>query len=181
MLSHVVGMCMPLTNPLTAELTNNAYRACGMLPNGSPLPGLDDDERLVRRNYTKKLLRLTRSSEGFDERAIAAGFNFHPGSPRHLQRIAVLPNELVVDVISKVFRGLEYVYGSGRYIEAPYNLTLSFNVRPNDVLDKIKPLSSLFVDGTNLIQRGFASPLEPIYFVKLWGQFEVWGFISGVE
>lgn len=174
-------MCMPENHPLRSELTEKVYRACGMSPDGTLLPGLDDKERAIRMKYAKELLINTQSSIGLDDRKIFPGFNYHPGYPKEAQRVTMLDMNVVEKVASKVVRGIEYIQqGAKRYVEEPYRLKVFFPRNPNDpALQVIRQKCKIFSDGTNTIQRGAdpSTPEQPIYIIRLWNQWEIWGVI----
>jgi len=181
MVSHLMWMCMPETHPLRNELTEKVYRACGIAPNRKPLQGLDDKERRIRKLYAHKLISLTRPSNGFDEENAFPGFGYHAGYPKEIQRIVMLDKNMILDVATKVVRGLEYIQQKqNRYIEKPYKLEVYFPKNPREpALEVIREKSPIFSDGTNSIQRGANpdKPLEPIYIIRLWSQWEIWGVI----
>jgi len=176
---------MPENHPLRSELTEKVYRACGMGRDGKPIPGLSDKEREERMKYAKRLLSSTRPAGDLDEHDLFPGFGFHLGYPREIQRATLIPENLVTEVASKVVRGIEYIQkGSQRYIEAPYQLHVFFPKNPNDLsLQEVRSKCKIFSDGTNTIQRGAdpEKPLEPIYIIRLWNQWEICGVVMHEE
>ena len=184
-LSHIMWMCMPETHPLREELAARVYRACGMGRDGKPLPELSDKEREERMKYAKRLLSSTRPSSGIDEKNLFPGFGFHAGYPKEIQRATFIPENLVSEVASKVVKGIEYIQkGSQRYIETPYQLHVFFPKNTESPsFQEIRAKCSIFSDGTNTIQRGAdpKKPLEPIYIIRLWNQWEIWGVIMHEE
>lgn len=184
-ISHLMWMCMPETNPLREELVAKVFRACGSTPDGKPLPGLDRKERRIRKLYAQKLVSLAEPSNGFDEANAFPGFGYHSGYPREIQKITRLDGELVSNLAIKVVRGFEYIQqGKNRYIEKPYVLDVYFPKNPHEPsLEIIRKKSPLFSDGTNSIQRSAdpTRPLEPVYIIRLWNQWEIWGVIMHQE
>ena len=174
-------MCMPEDHPLRPELAARAYRAWGMTPEGKPLPGLSEKERHARMQYAKKTISSTIPASQIDERRMLPGFNFHPGYPKDAQRATVFDQQTLLDVASKVVRGIEYIQQDRkRYIEKPYKLEIYFPRDPHDPgLTAVRNICKVFFDGTNTIQRGAVPgrPLEPIYIIKIWNLWEIWGVI----
>ena len=128
---------------------------------------------------------MTKPSNGLDETDAFPGFGYHKGYPREIQRITLLDSKLVSNVAMKVVRGLEYIQQrKNRYIEKPYILSVYFPKDPHKLsLEIVREKSPLFSDGTNSIRRG-ADPnksLEPIYIIRLWDQWEIWGVIIHEE
>lgn len=184
-LSHIMWMCMPETHPLREELTEKVYRACGMGRDGKPIPELSSKERGERMKYAKRLLASTRPGDDIEEKNLFPGFGFHAGYPKRIQRATLIPENLVTEVASKVVRGIEYIQkGSERYVEAPYRLDVFFPRNTTDSsFQEIRAKCRIFSDGTNTIQRGSdpEKPLEPIYIIRLWNQWEIWGVIMHEE
>ena len=185
LISHLMWMCMPETHPLKKELTAKVYKACGLTTDGKPLSGLTNKERRIRKLYTKDLLSLASPSNGLDEANIFPGFGYHEGYSREIQKITRLDSEFVSNIAMKVVRGLEHIQqGKNRYIEKPYVLNVYFPKNPNELsLKIIREKCPLFSDGTNSIQRGTDpnKPLEPVYIIRLWDQWEIWGVIMHEE
>lgn len=181
-ISHIMWMCMPETNPLVPELRQRVYRACGIGPNGKPLFGLKHEERVRRQNYLRKLLATTSPAGNLDENSLMPGFTFHSGYPKEIQMSTCFDKEIVEELATKVVRGLEYIQGGRqRYIEPPYKLEIYFPTNPKDTnLQAMRDLCPIFFDGTNLIQRGAvpSRPLEPVYIIRLWNHWEIWGVIA---
>lgn len=181
LISHVMWMCMPENHPLRAELAQKVYRACGMGMDGKPLPGLNEKERKIRLMYARQILESTVPITEIDKKTMLPGFGFHANYPENIQRAAIIDNQTLISVASKVVRGLEYIQKKqNRYIEKPYRLEVYFPNNPHDVgLAKIRNICPIFSDNTNTIQRGAdpTKPLEPIYIIKLWKQWEIWGVI----
>lgn len=184
-LSHLMWMCMPSSNPLTAELRIKALRAFGVGPNGKPLAGLDKREQGIRLAYLRRVMSETVSWTEINERKVMPGFGFHEGYGRNSQRGTLLNKEKLGQVAEKIVRGVEYIQkGSKRYIEEPYKLDVYF---PRDTqspeFEEIRRKCPVFYDGTNKIQRGAAPerPLEPIYIIRIWDQWEIWGVIMHSE
>jgi hypothetical protein len=113
------------------------------------------------------------------------GFTFHAGYSKAEQRYTQFDIKLVEELAAKVVRGLEYIQGKRqRYIEPPYKLEIYFprdNKDPS--LKTISDMCPVFSDGTNTIQRGAVPerPLEPIYIIRLWNHWEIWGVIIHEE
>lgn len=182
LVSHLMWMCMPENHPLRDELTERVYRACGIGRDGRPIPGLSDNEKEKRMEYGRRLLASAKPAGDLDEGNLFPGFGFHAGYPKEIQRVTFIPENLVFEVASKVVKGIEYIQkGSRRYIENPYQLHVFF---PKDTggssLQEIRGKCKIFSDGTNTIQRGvdLEKPLEPIYIIRLWDQWEIWGVIT---
>ena len=181
LISHVMWMCMPENHPLRAELTQKVYRACGMGANGKPLSGLDEKERRIRLMYAQKLLKSTVPATEIDKNRMMPGFGYHANYPENMQRATIMDYPTLILVASKVVRGLEYIQKKqNRYIENPYRLDVYFPRSPHDAdLVTVRNICPIFSDNTNTIQRGAdpARPLEPIYIIRLWNQWEIWGVI----
>lgn len=182
LVSHMMWLCMPKDHPLRSELIAKVYRACGLTPDARPLPGLKYNERTIRKKYGRELISMTQSAEGFDDNNIFPGFGFHPEYSRSFQRVTKLNLKFLERVAEKVIRGLEYTHQGGkRYIESPYTLEIFFPDIPYEQsLEKLRNLSPVSSDGTNLIQRAVApkKPLEPIYIIRLWDIWEIWGVVE---
>ena len=182
--SHLMWACMPEEHPLRSELSEKFFRACGITPNGELLPGLTDRERNIRKLYAKKLFLLAKSSNGFDEKNIFPGFGYHAGYPKNIQKIVQINSDLmssILNVASKVVRGFEYTQGGcNRYIEEPYNLNVYFiKDQHSPAIELMKKQCPILFDGTNTVQRcaSPAKPLEPVYIIRLWDQWEIYGVI----
>jgi len=183
-LSHLMWICMPEDNILREELIAKVYRACGLMPDGKPMPELSDKERNIRKLYARELFSLARSQNShpsFKEESIFPGFGYHAHYTKEMQSVVLLDIKLIESVAIKVVRGLEYIQQrSGRYIEKPYKLEVYFPRNSDDPsLRVVREKSPIFSDGTNLIQRAAVPdrPLEPIYIIRLWNQWEIWGAI----
>lgn len=180
-ISHVMWMCMHEDHPLKAELTQRVYRACGIGTDGRPLSGLDEKERRIRLMYARKLLESTVPAAEIDKNRMMPGFGYHANYPENIQRATLMDYPTLISVASKVVRGLEYIQKKqNRYIEKPYKLEVYFPNNPHDPnLVAIRNICPIFTDGTNTIQRGAVPdiPLEPVYIIKLWNQWEIWGVI----
>lgn len=174
-------MCMPSSNPLAHELRNKAYRAFGIGPNGKPLAGLEQKEQRARLAYLRRLMSETIPSKEVDERMLMPGFGFHEGYERNSQRSTLLNKEKLTRVAEKIVRGVEYIQkGAKRYVEDPYKLEIYFPHNPyDDACTALRKICPTFHDGTNTIQRGAVSdrPLEPVYIIRIWEQWEIWGVI----
>lgn len=179
-ISHIMWMCMPEDHPFRAELTQKVYRACGMGIDGKPLPNLDERERRTHLIYARKLLQSTVPAE-IGKNRMMSGFGYHHNYPENIQRATIIDYPTLISVASKVMRGLEYIQKKqNRYIEKPYRLEVYFPSNPHDAdLTIVRNICPIFSDGTNIIQRGAdsARPLEPVYIIRLWDQWEIWGVI----
>jgi len=180
-LSHLMWMCMPSSNPLAPELRLKALRAFGIGPNGKPVAGLKKKEQQARLAYLRRLMSETIPSSEVDERMLMPGFGFHEGYDRSSQRSTLLNKEKLSRVAEKIVRGVEYIQkGAKRYVEYPYKLEIYFPSNPNDDACKtLRRICPVFHDGTNTIQRGAVPyrPLEPVYIIRIWDQWEIWGVI----
>jgi len=179
--SHQMWLSMPDTNPLTPELRIKVFRAFGMGPDGKGLPSLKPRERHARLQYLKKLMNATVPAGKIDENRMMPGFSFHPGYERAIQRGTLFDPKELERVAEKIIRGVEYIQkGAKRYIEEPYRMEAYPRVDAGGPEFKaIRDICPVFYDGTNTIQRGAVPerPLEPIYIIRVWNQWEIWGVI----
>lgn len=180
--SHLMWLCMPETNPLVPELREKVFRACGIRPDGKDMVELGHTELNIRKKYRKKLVDTTSPASDLNESLLMPGFSFHPGYSKEQHRYTRLDKKLVEGLAKKVIRGLEYIQeGQRRYIDQPYSLEVYFPHNPEVAeLRAVKNLCPIFTDGTNTIQRGVvpSKPLEPVYIVRLWEHWEIWGIIA---
>ena len=186
-ISHLMWMCIPASHLLRKELTAKVFRACGLTADGKPLPELTNKERCIRELYRKELLSFAKSpiEAKFDESSIFPGFEYHKESSKEAQKVTFLNAKFIENIAKKVVRGLEYIQQKrNRYIENPYKLEVYFPQNPHESsLKIIREKSPIFSDGTNSIQRGADpnKPLEPVYIIRLWNQWEIWGVIMHEE
>lgn len=180
-LSHIMWLSMPADHPLTPELRTKVFRACGMTPDGGPLPDLSPKERRIRVAYCKKLMMTTVPASSEMMRRSLPGFGPHKGYPGSVHRGTYISQDDLSDVAKKITRGIEYRQGGrNRYIEPPYRIEVFF---PRDLQDEglsnIRKICKPHFDGTNTIQRGavFERPMEPIYIFRIWDQWEIWALI----
>ena len=135
--------------------------------------------------YAKKLLKSTVLANEVDKSRMMPGFGYHANYLESIQRATVIDSSTLISVASKVVRGLEYIQKKqNRYVESPYGLEVYFPTNTSDIsLAIVRNTCPIFSDGTNIIQRGAdtARPLEPIYIIRLWNQWEIWGAITYVD
>src|SRR5262249_9545678 len=105
-----LAMCIDPAKAEASGITKALLRSLGVWE------GISDGEREIRKKLLKGILAETKPYRG--EKPLP-GLGPHQGFPPEIQRTIPIPENLLMAVLGKIFRGSEYILNNDRYVMPP--------------------------------------------------------------
>jgi hypothetical protein len=158
-----LALCIDPAKAEASGMTKKLLRSFGI---GSDI---SDKEKEIRKKELKELLAQTYPYSGEET---LPGFGPHPGFAPELQKVIKIPDDLLISVLKKIFRGCEYMLNRQRYIKPPHILKVyHLHEEPAEVKTLMDKFASTKTLGPGFAIHRIALPNDGpvLYKAVIWG------------